>query len=379
MRQNLRVAIVHDFMVGGGAERVVEQLLAMYPDAPLYTSCISEQWREKLRDRDVRVGVLNAAFFHKTRKFIPLFRRWWFESLDLTDFDLVISSSSAEAKAVKKLKKGAVHVSYCHSPTHYYWVRYDEYIKNPGFGLFDPVARLGLKLLVGPMKKWDYEVAQRPDLMIANSTCTQERIKKYYHRDSIVVHPPVDIDRFLLNEGERTGFVVAGRQTPYKRIDLAVEACTQAELPLKVIGRGPDHDKLVKLAGPTIEFLTSVSDADMSRHFGAAKAFIFPNEDDFGIVPVEAMATGTPVVAYKKGGALDYVRDGETGMFFEEQNAESLAQTLKRSEQNEFDARLIRHAAEDFSPQVFRQKMTDVINRTLGGTTTAQDFDGRTE
>ncbi len=361
----LKVAVVHDFMVGGGAEQVVEQLLFMYPEAPLYTSCISPRWAEKLSDRDVRTGVLNAWFFQKTRKFIPLFRRWWFESLDLTEFDLVISSSGAEAKGVKKLKKGAVHVNYCHSPTHYYWVRYDEYFKHPGFGVFDPIARVGLRLLVGTMRAWDYKAAQRPDVMVANSTCVQERIKKYYDRESVVVFPPVDTERFKLSSARRAGFVIAGRQTPYKRIDLAILACKRGNVPLKVIGNGPENERLRTLGGSSIEFLTNVTDEQMPKYFGTAEAFIFPNEDDFGIVPVEAMATGTPVIAFKKGGALDYVRDNLSGVFFEKQTSEALFQAIQEFRAQKLDPNAVRQVAKEFSNAEFKLKMKRVIDKAF--------------
>jgi glycosyltransferase involved in cell wall biosynthesis len=302
--------------------------------------------------------------FSRIRKLLPILRQLWFEHLDLREYDLVISSSGAEAKGIKRLKPGAKHICYCHSPTHYYWVRYDEYVKNPGGGkLLDPILKAGIKLLAGWGRKWDYRAAQRPDVIIANSTAVQARIKKYYNRDSVVIHPPVDTDRFALHTAKRSGFVIAGRQTPYKRIDLAVDACTDANLPLTVIGDGPDHDKLVSKAGPTIEFLTNVSDADMPKYFGSAKAFIFPNEDDFGIVPVEAMSTGTPVVAYKKGGALDYVTE-TTGLFFTHQGVQVLAETLKKADNWPWKEKVISQRAQKFSKSNFRKSIADLIANT---------------
>lgn len=202
--------------------------------------------------------------------------------------------------------------------------------------------------------------------MIANSTCVQARIKQYYGRDSVVVHPPVDTERFVLGEEDRKGYIVAGRQTPYKRIDLAVAACSEAGLPLKVIGNGPEHDKLVRLARPTIEFLTGVSDADMPEHFAGARAFIFANEDDFGIVPVEAMATGTPVIAFRKGGALDYVRPGVSGQFFDTQTAECLANALKEFEKTSYDPKAVRLVAEEFSAVHFQRGIEQVVSGAFG-------------
>ncbi len=322
-----KVAIVHDWLIGGGAEKVVEALHQMYPKAPIYTSYVSREWQKRLNNQ-VITGYLQRWPFSKLRKFIPLLRIRWFESLDFSDYDLVISSSGAEAKGIKTT--GATkHIAYIHAPTHYYWSRYDEYQKHPGFGLFNPLARFGLKALVGPLRRWDLLASQRPNVMLANSTYTQQQIKKYYHRDSAVVFPPVDIEKFKPNKPQkRSGFIIAGRQTPYKRFDLAVKVCTRLNLPLTVVGNGPEHNKLRSIAGPTVTFKTDVSDADLVRLFQSSEGFIFPGIDDFGIVAVEAIASGCPVIAYKYGGALDYVIPGKTGVFFDKQSVKSLSQAL---------------------------------------------------
>jgi len=364
----MKVAIVHDWLIGGGAERVVEQLHQMYPDAPIYTSYSTQKWRDKL-DGKVVTGVLQYWPFSKLRKFIPFLRAFWFSQLNLKKYDLVISSSGAEAKGVKRLKDGAVHISYIHAPTHYYWNRYDDYLKNPGHGRLDPLARFGLKLLVGPMRKWDYKAAKRPHHLIANSTFTKSQIKKYYGRDSIVVYPPVDVERFGIPHlkhdlpNVRKGFVITGRQTPYKRIDLAVDACTQLGLILIVISTGPEHKKLKKRAGRTITFLGHVTDEEMPHYLQSAEAFLFPGVDDFGIAAVEALAAGTPVIAYKDGGALDYVVEGKTGLFFEQQTAESLMSAIQKFHSSKFNESKIKDVTAQFSPKVFRQKMSEIINR----------------
>jgi len=354
----MKVAIVHDWLVGGGAEKVVLELHRMYPDAPIYTSYCSPEWRQKL-DGKVVTGWLQH--FGKLRKWVPFLRIWWFSHLNLTAFDVVISSSGAEAKGIK-VPKSTRHINYCHAPTHYYWARYDEYMAHSGFGFFDPVARLGLRILVGPLRKWDYKAAQRPDLMIANSTHTQSMIKKYYGRDSEVIHPPVEIERFESSDDRhRHGFVAAGRQTPYKRIDLAVQACSQLNLPLVVIGDGPDNARLRNLAGPTVTFLGRASDVVVEQQFSQSSALIFAGWDDFGITPVEAMAAGTPVIAYKLGGALDYVIPGKTGEFFEKQTVESLMQALRYFDASKYKSKNIRAKALEFSPEVFRTKMANFI------------------
>ena len=366
--QALKVAIVCDWLTGlGGAERVVFELHKLFPDAPIYTSQFNPEALDWLKGVDVRTGWLQKLP-KSFKKFLPVLRAWSFSHLDLSAYDLVISSSGAEAKAVKT-GPNTTHICYCHSPTQYYWIRYNEYLAHPGFapGL-NWLARLGLKVLVGPMKRWDFRAAQRPNFMIANSTYTQSMIKKYYGRESTVIHPPVEIERFAVKqEAPRRGFVTAGRQTPYKRIDLAVAACTQLKLPLAVIGNGPDHEKLLKLAGPTISFYDNVSDQQIASYFQQAAAFILPtNIEDFGVTAVEALAAGTPVIAYNQGGPRDYVIPGQTGEFFAEQTVDSLVQTLSTFNPEIYNNQKISDYATQFSTQSFEaniQKLvSDLIN-----------------
>jgi glycosyltransferase involved in cell wall biosynthesis len=356
------VALVHDWLIGGGAERVVQELHKMYPEAPIYTSYCTDEWRQKL-DGKVVTGYLQHWPFSKVRKFLPPLRGLWFLRLDLSGYDLVISSSGAEAKFIKPPAR-TLHISYIHAPTHYYWSRYNEYINNPGFGKLDPLARLGLKILVGPMRRWDYKAAQHPDFLIANSTYIKAEIKKYYNRDAVVIHPPVDIERFKGKSSEpRRGFVTAGRQTPYKRIDLAIKACSELNLPLVVLGNGPDHGKLKRMAGKSVTFLRGKSDEEVAHYFKSSLAFIFPGVDDFGIVAVEALAAGTPVIAYQDGGALDYVQPGKTGEFFSEQTAESLASTLKNFTPENYSNAQIQSSAQQFSSKVFSEKIRGYISK----------------
>ncbi len=365
-KRAIKVAIVHDWLYGGGAELVVEQLHAMFPDAPIYTSYCSREWRVRL-DNKVKTGYLQYWPFSTLRKFIPFLRIMWFSGLNLSEYDLVISSSGAEAKGIK-VPKSTLHINYCHAPTHYYWSRYGEYMLHPGFGAFDWLARFGLKLLVGPLRAWDYRAAQRPDVMIANSTHIKAEIKKYYNRDSTVIFPPVYFERFQKHyypTETRKGFIISGRQTPYKRFDLAVKACTSLGLPLTVIGNGPDHNRLRKLAGKSVTFLGRVSDEVLEEEFGQAKALIFPGLDDFGITPVEAMAAGTPVIAYRAGGALDYITEGSTGFFFNEPKVKSLAKALGRLDKTFMHQAPIKKEAERFSKDKFREAMAECIRSSL--------------
>ena len=360
LNRKYKVAIVHDWLIGGGAELVVEQLHKMYPEAPIYTSYCTPEWRKRL-DGKVRTGWLQHLGF--ARKFIPFLRIWWFTHLDLSDYDLVISSSGAEAKGIK-VPKSTLHVNYCHAPTHYYWSRYEEYMKRPGLGVLDPLGRIGLWLLVKPLRRWDYKAAQRPDYIVANSTHISHEIKKYYKRQSLVVFPPVSMERFAKPANrniKRKGFIIAGRQTPYKRFDLAIVACTKLGLPLTVIGGGPDHDRLRKLAGKTVTFLGKVSDSELEREFASHHALIFPGLDDFGITPVEAMAAGTPVITYKAGGALDYVRPGVTGEFFGSQDVESLATVLRSFDGKQYSPAAIQAYSQKFSVQNFHHSFNKII------------------
>ncbi|HEY5442341.1 MAG TPA: glycosyltransferase [Candidatus Saccharimonadales bacterium] len=362
-----KVAIVCDWLTSiGGAERVVWELHRLYPDAPIYTSQYDPGTLDWFKDADVRTTWLQRLP-KSLKKFLPLLRAWTFSRLDLSEYDLVLSSSGAEAKGVKT-GPHTTHICYCHSPTHYYWIRHDEYLRRPGFPLgFNWLARFGLKLLVGPLQRWDRHAARQPDYMIANSTHTQAMIKRYYRRDSVVIAPPVETDRFKASGKAplRHGFVTAGRQTPYKRFDLAVEACNELKIPLLVIGDGPEHRRLEKLGGRGTTFLTNVNDSEIVAHFESALGFILPNMDDFGIVAVEAMAAGTPVIAYNKGGALDYVIPGKTGLFFERQTVKSLTGVLETAASKSFDHQAIAEHAAQFSVAAFVKNIQAYIATCL--------------
>lgn len=374
MPKPTKIAIVCDWLLGtGGAERVVYELHQMYPKAPIYTSQYDDNpkvwygysWFE---DADIRTTKLQRLP-KSLKKFLPVLRAWYFPKIDLSEYDLVISVSGAEAKAVHT-GPNTLHISYCHAPTHYYWQRHSEYLKDPGFPKgTNWIARFGLKLLVAPLRIWDRHAAKGPDVMIANSTHTKEMIAKYYRRDSKVIFPPVDIERFKIKgtPPTRHGFVVAGRQTPYKRTDLAVGACSELKLPLVVIGSGPEHKKLEKMAGRSVTFLTSVSDEDMARHFQSSLALIFPsNTEDFGITPIEAMAAGAPVIAYSKGGPRDYIKVNKTGLFFDRLSVQSLKKAIDNFNPNKFDARAIAAYSEEFSSAQFRERFKEQVNKALG-------------
>jgi glycosyltransferase involved in cell wall biosynthesis len=364
MKKNIKVAIVCDWLTGiGGAERVVLELHKLFPDAPIYTS----QYDYKAIDwfTDAEIHTLWLQRLPKSlKKFLPLLRAFAFRRLNLSDYDLVISSSGAEAKAVKT-GKDTIHISYIHAPTHYYWMRYEDYLAHPGFGKLDWLARIGLKTLVGPLRRLDYAAAQKPNYLIANSTFTKQQIKKYYDRDSTVIFPPVDIDKFKnsVNQSDRHGLLAVGRQTPYKKIDLAVKVATKLNLPLTVIGNGPDHNKLLKLAGDTVTFVSNATDKDIKQYMSLAEAFIFPGVDDFGIVAVESLALGTPVIAYDVGGSRDYIIPEVNGLFFTKQNVESLSNAIKLLNTEKLKTEEIIESASKFSVSEFKKNVLDFISR----------------
>ncbi len=364
MAKKPSVAIVCDWLVGiGGAERVVLEIHKLYPKAPIYTSQYDKTAISWFDDADVRTTWLQHLP-KSLKKFLPLLRAWTFARLDLSEYDIVISSSGAEAKGIKT-GNNTIHINYCHSPTHYYWIRPDEYLKNPGFSFgFNWLAKLGLKLLLEPLKRWDKLASKKPDFMIANSTHTQRMIKKYYKRDSVVIFPPVDTERLKLssNPPNRHGLIIAGRQTPYKRFDLVIQTCNTLKIPLIVIGSGPDHKRLEKMAGRNTTFLTNVNDNEIVSHFQSSLGFIMPNMDDFGIVAVEALSAGTPVVAYQKGGSLDYVKDGKNGYFFKKQNEKSLAEAIDKLLKKNFNYQQISQDTSIFSINSFKTNLKNYID-----------------
>ncbi len=363
----LKVALVRDWITDiGGAERVVLELHKLYPEAPIYTSQYDPKKINWFTDADVRTGWLQKLPV-RLKKFLPVLRAWYFSRLDLSEYDLVISETGSEAKAIK-FGPQTTHLCICNTPTHYYWSRYETYLKDPGLptGL-NWLAKLGLRTLIGPLRRWDYKAAQKPTQIIAISSHIKQQIKHYYDRDSTVIFPPVDTTRFSQKKTTtpREGFVITGRQTPYKQIGLAVAACSELNLPLKVIGNGPEHEKLVTMAGPTIQFITDATDEDVAKHLRCASGFIFPGLDDFGISPVEALAAGTPVIAYKAGGALDYVIPGKTGEFFTKQSADSLIQTLRRFDGKNYQPEVLIHQAERFSNQQFAKQIRRFVSTTM--------------
>lgn len=362
-----RVAIVHDWLTNmGGAERVVLAMHEAFPDAPIYTSVYEPEKLPLFKGLDVRTTSLQnwPKPLRRLHKFFPMFRVNAFRELDLSDYDIILSSSSAEAKQVRKTREDQVHICYCHTPIRYYWSHYEHYKKDPGFGKLNWLVRLSMPLLVPKLKRADYQAAQNVDVFIANSTEVQKRIREHYGRPSVVVHPPVDAERFTKVSkplSKRHGYIALGRQVPYKRIDLAVAACTSLKLPLTVIGNGSEHDRLVAMAGSTVEFVTNATDEAVAAYLGSARGFIFPAEEDFGIVQVEALAAGTPVIAYASGGSRDIIKDGEGGITFDSQDHLSLQNALMAAEKASFEPAKLQRVAKRFHKSLFITKLKKVV------------------
>ena len=364
-----RIAIVCDWLTNmGGAEAVVLALHEAFPDAPIYTSTFVPEAMPLFRDLDIRTTYLQKLPkpLRKLHKFFPSLRVKAFQKLDLSDYDIIISSSSAEAKQVKKTRPDQIHVCYCHTPIRYYWSHYDEYRRNPGYSpVINFFVRLLMPIMVPPLRRADFRAAQQVDYFIANSNFIKQRIQTYYQRDAIVIHPPVDIERFSPQKQRANFYVALGRQVPYKRIDLAVQAATKLNLPLKVFGKGPEHQHLQAIAGPTVEFFSdfqgNASNQEVEKALNQAKGLIFPAEEDFGIVQVEALAAGAPVISYGVGGTFDIVKPPHHGIYFKEQTVEAVVDALKQFERTTFDINQLTQQARQFDKQLFIQKITNFI------------------
>lgn len=347
----LRVAIVHYWFVGrGGGERVVESLAEVFPQADLY-SVIADRsvMAPSLRDKKLHTSVLqHIPWSKRLNRHLLFLHPLALEQFDLSDYDLVISSESAPTKGVLTSSK-TCHICYCHSPMRYLWDMYPEYRRGMG-----PLVRPVFTLTAHYMRMWDYASAGRVDYFVANSSFTASRLWKTYRRESTVIHPPVCIPNMRAVDGSGEYYLSVGRLVDYKRVDLAVEACTQMSRPLRVVGDGPQYRHLKRLAGPTVQFLGKLGDREVHEQFSHCRALLFPGEEDFGIVPVEAQSFGRPVIAYASGGALETVRgivphgsrvDNPTGVFFLEQSSASLAKGISFFEQQE----------QQFSPDKIRK------------------------
>ena len=356
----MKIAIVHDWLTNmGGAEQVVINFKKIYPDAPIYTTFYNpEKLDDELKNIDVRTSCLQKKkMITNHKKYFPLMPMA-FEKFNLNEYDIVLSSSSSCAKGVLT-KPGSIHICYCHTPMRYAWEKRDEYTQNMG-----RLKKKLVEILLHYMRIWDLTSASRVDYFIANSTEVQKRIMKHYKRESVIINPPVRCSLFNISETDKDYYFIVSRLIGYKRFDIAVKACKELGRKLVIIGDGVERKNLEKIADgdENITFLGRQSDDVVKKYMSECKALLFPGEEDFGIVPVEAQACGRPVIAYGKGGVLDSVIDGQTGVFFSEQSVNSLKEAILKFEKMKFNKNQIRENALRFDEKVFQEKIKNFID-----------------
>lgn len=363
----MRVALVHYWLVGmAGGEKVLESLCRLYPDADIFTHVLDRNAiSATIAARNITttfIGRLprSTKYYKKYLPLMPLA----LEQLDLTSYDLVISSESGPAKGVVT-RSDALHVCYCHTPMRYLWDHWHEYYRHAGFA-----SRLGMRLFLPYLRRYDVTSAFRVDHFIANSRTVAKRINKHWRRDAAVVYPPVDVAHFQPRAASDIGeyYLCLGRLIHYKRVDLAVKACTKLDRPLVIIGAGEEEPQLRQIAGPNVRFLGRQDDATVKSYLSRCKALLFPGEEDFGIVPVEAGACGVPVIAFGCGGATETVKDKVTGLFFHEQTVGALCEailTFEGMEDKFIPAELAQHAAQ-FSEERFSHEIQTQIAQAQG-------------
>jgi len=378
----MKIAIVHDWLVTyAGAERVLEQLLNLYPESDLFTlvDFLPDADRHVILDKEPSTSFIQKLPFakRKYRNYLPLMPLA-IEQLDLSAYDLILSSSHAVAKGVRK-NPGQIHICYCHTPMRYAWDLRDQYLKEAG--LDKGIEGVMVKLLLGYLQAWDAKTAKQVDHFIANSHYIADRIGRAYGRESTVIYPPVDIDGFSVSDRKEGFYLAASRMVPYKKMDMIVEAFSaMPDKRLVVIGDGPDLEKVKSKAGNNVELLGYQLSTILQDYLRKAKAFIFAAEEDFGIIPVEAQACGTPVIAYGRGGVRETVvpltgsgaggqgsEMAPTGVFFNEQTVGSLIDAVQRFEKNRqvFDPAAIRKNAEQFSRERFRKEFKEFVESKL--------------
>lgn len=367
----MRVAFVHDWLVTyRGGEKVLEALLALYPDAPVYTLFYDAAvMPPSIRQRNVRVPRFLRHLKKGRKALLPLLPKA-IESIDFSGYDLLISTSSCVAKGAIK-DPFAKHLCYIHSPMRYAWDQMEEYIAGV---LHIPGAAWGIRKIAPSLRDWDRKSASRVDSFVANSSFVQERVRSFYNRDARVIHPPIELERFKPRDKGTDGhgyLLACGALVSYKRFDLAIAAAEQLGRRLIIAGGGPMESQLRKLAGLHTSFEIMPSDERMTSLLAGADALLFPGVEDFGMIAIEAMASGTPVIAYKSGGARDFIHPGVTGVFFEDSTSESLVHVLETFRPEDFLAENLTQFAAKFSRKNFLSQIQSEIDRLLRGDLTS--------
>lgn len=361
--ENMNTALIHEWLTNvAGSEKVLLVLKEIFTDAPIYTSVFDVERAKPFKKFEIHTSYLQKLPWMKKRRelLIPL-TPLAFEQFDLSKYDLVISNTTMAAKGVIT-KPDTIHISYCHTPPRYLWdAQVDPRAKKGRLGWLRSKTSHEMRI-------WDRVAADRVDYFFANSHYIARRIKKFYGRDSIVIYPPVDVENFRADKAAERGdhFLFVGRLVDYKKCDIVIQAFNISKLPLKIVGFGPDEAKLKKIANQNIEFIGSKPVAgDLAKEYQRAKALIFPAEEDFGIVPIEAMACGTPVIAFNRGGVTESVVDGETGVFFDEQTPESIINAIEKFDSVKFYSDIIRNQAEKFSTENFKKNFVTEVENIL--------------
>lgn len=364
MINHRRIAFVHDnFAQQGGAERVAEEIARSLPNADLLSTVkVESRLSSYIKSRHVK-----TTWMQRLPAIERLYRHYFLlyplavRSIDLSGYDVVISSCVGFAKGVIR-DPGAVHICYCHTPTRWVW-RFEDYSARENFGV---ATNLILRSVLHGVRHLDVQSATHPDYYIANSAVVAKRIQQFYHRKAVVIHPPIDVSRFSISSDIEDYFLIVSRLLAYKRIDVAIEACNRLGKKLLIVGDGPDRPRLTALAGPTVQLLGRQPDEMVNHLLSRCQAVLFPGEEDFGMVPIEANASGRPVIALAAGGALETVVDGVTGVLYSESTAESLMDAMARHEEYTWYPTMLHRYARQFDVSVFRHRFLGLLRDVLG-------------
>jgi glycosyltransferase involved in cell wall biosynthesis len=370
----MRIALVHEFLNQlGGAERVLENFFEIWPDATLHVLLYDEKKTEEVFGKyRKKVSFVDKLPFIKnhSRLFLPLMP-FAIERFNFKDYDVVFSDSSSFAKGAKS--RGKLHICYCHTPTRFLWMVHDYIESQP----YPRILKWLGKMILPMIRKWDYKAAQRPHFFIANSETVKKRIETYYGRNSVVIFPPVDTEAFQPTGRKENYFFAASRLEPYKKIELVVQAFNELGLPLKIAGSGTASKKLKEIAGPNIEFLGRISDQELRRRYSESLAYIFPAEEDAGIMILEAQACGTPVLAYRAGGARETILEGITGEFFDKQDAESIKEVVRKFDPAKYDPNILRKHAQGFDKKIFQERIRKFVEEKYTQFSSAGNADNK--
>jgi len=363
----MKIAFVHDYLVQhGGAERVLQCLLEIYPYAPIYTILYNQKAMQgTFEDKRIYTSYLQKLPFTRNwHRIFPLLMPPAIEQFDFSAYDIVVSDSSSYAKGIIT-RPETLHLCYMHTPMRYAWDDCQKYTRD---FYFPRLVKILIPFAMNYLRLWDKVSADRVDVFVANSNFVANRIKKYYHKKSIVIHPPVDTKRFSptakLGKSEPY-FLMVGRLIAYKRHDITIKAFNELGLSLKIIGRGPEMKRLKKIANNNVEFLGRVEDEELEKYYQHCQGFVFPQEEDFGIVAMEALACGKPLVAFRGGDIPEHMEEEKMGVFFDEQTTEAIVQAVKKFQTLSFDPKYISRKVQKFNREIFKERMKEIIESKL--------------